>query len=1029
MKKKDLPMKFPHVTVLKASAGSGKTYALARRFAFFLLSDSVPKNRLSNILAITFSNNAAKEMKERILDLLKQICLGDETILSELATTLSLPTTALQKKAGHLVDEILSNYSDFQVKTIDSFMTTVFKASSIEFGFSPDFEIVMSNTAVMQYAFDLFLRKVREGTVEGRFMGEVIDLMLANRPGDSSYPWEPTAKILTEIGELYRKLATSGKPVEMPDALSATGEILKGIQETVGALENLIERSGLTKSKTSSFDRLASAVKAGRYRDLMERGMKNPPVCKPRKPEETDSYREITDRWVDLEKLIDSYTRIQAHTHYTPYLKIYEAFSGILERVKRHEGKVFIEDVNRWLAAYVDSRVAPEIYCRLGEVIFHYLIDEFQDTSPVQWRSLFPLLENSLSQEGSLFVVGDTKQAIYGFRDADYRIMRRVELENLFPSAYHSVEELGTNYRSDGRVVDFTEKVFHQVLPDQGEYLDAAEETGLLNYAQAVGPGREGRGYVETCLLTRDDNEPPEKEKLCDLIVSLLRKGYRYSDIAILTSRNDDVVRITTWLNGQHVPFLSYSSLDVRKRKIVGEIIALLEFLDSPIDDLAFATFLLGDIFRSVLASEGRVTSSEELHAMCFGSRNSDGRSLYKAFQEEMKELWECYFERLFRSSGYMPLYDLVVEIYRVFDVFRLFGNREEGVLAKILEVVMGLETKGGGSLRSFLEYAAVAPGGDGEWNVDIPQGMDAVKVMTIHKAKGLGFPVVILVLYGDKSKGFRYILKECDDSVALLRLTKGMISADKDFERLYTAEERKEQVNRLNSLYVAFTRAGSELYVIGVKRERETFPFALIPEGMPHCDGKAADVKAREEQEHPQAAACHYVPQTAVSTGSEGPIHFEERRRGDFVHRIFSLILYVTEDFNEELDLIIRRACTEMEVQVVSRELKGRVESLLQSVELLPYYERQAERVVMVERELVDARGRLFRVDRIVIDPDRATVIEYKTGTDRGYEGSHYPQMRNYLRIITDLYPGREVEGIIGYVDLTKIRRVTGKG
>ena len=214
-------MKFPHFTVLKASAGSGKTYALSMRFARFLLSDKVPRNRLGNLLAITFSNNAASEMKERVLDLLKRTCLGDEELIAEFGALMSLPPARLRTKAGEAVDAILANYSDFQVKTIDSFMTSIFKASAIDFGYSPDFEIVMNNAALMGYAFDLFLRRVREGTKESTFMNGVIDTMLANRGGDAPYPWEPAREILNEVEGIYRKLAAYGKPVSTIDYAAA----------------------------------------------------------------------------------------------------------------------------------------------------------------------------------------------------------------------------------------------------------------------------------------------------------------------------------------------------------------------------------------------------------------------------------------------------------------------------------------------------------------------------------------------------------------------------------------------------------------------------------------------------------------------------------------------------------------------------------------------------------------------------------------------------------------------------------------
>src|SRR5208337_5128674 len=172
---KDTDLKFPHFTVLKASAGSGKTHTLSERFVQFLLSDKVPRNSLRNMLAITFSNNAAKEMKERTLSRLKEVYFGDEPKIRELSNITSLDVENMREKAGLLIGEILDSYSDFQVKTIDSFMTTVFKASAIDFGYNPDFDILMSNDSLMEYAFNLFMRNVREGTTDAAHLGDVVD--------------------------------------------------------------------------------------------------------------------------------------------------------------------------------------------------------------------------------------------------------------------------------------------------------------------------------------------------------------------------------------------------------------------------------------------------------------------------------------------------------------------------------------------------------------------------------------------------------------------------------------------------------------------------------------------------------------------------------------------------------------------------------------------------------------------------------------------------------------------------------------
>jgi ATP-dependent exoDNAse (exonuclease V) beta subunit len=1024
---KDNQLVFPHFTVLKASAGSGKTYALARRFVLFLVSQRVPHNRLNNLLAITFSNNAAKEMKERILDLLKQICLGNKDVLAEFEAASGMPAALLQKRAEDVLEEILSSYSDFQVKTIDSFMTTVFKASAIDFGYDPDFEILLTNEALIAYAFDLFLRNVSEHTNEGALMERIVDAIHDNRRGESAFLWDPTDDILLQMEEIYRKIAACGKRVSATDYAAPLNDAKERMRRCARTLDMLVEQSGLAKSRASSYDRCLEAIKAGRFRDLVGKGMKVAPLYKPKGSAGVDAYEAVVQEWQSLKSLIDSYTRLFAHDYYTPYLRAFEQFGGILDRVKKHEAKIFIEDVNRNLAEYLDREMVFDVYFRLGEVIFHYLIDEFQDTSPIQWQNLYPLLENSLSQGGSLFVVGDTKQAIYGFRDADYTIMRNVETRNPFASAAHGVEELHVNYRSDEAIIDFTEDVFQRVLPGLDDYRLAGTRSGLVTYRQAACAERKGRGFVTTCLIARDDEAAPERDKVYEYLDDLRGRGYRYSDITILTQRNSDVVKVTSWLNERNIPFLSYSSLDVRKRRIAGEVVALLNFLDSPVDDLSFATFLLGRAFGAALGTRDGQTVPA-LHDLCFGNRRHGNRPLYKAVQEEMPELWDRYFDTLFKLCGYLPLYDLIVEIYRTFDLFALNGGDEEAALAKLLEVAKELELKGGSSLKGFLQSAG-GDAGEDDWDIRIPTSVEAVKVMTIHKAKGLGFPVVLLLLYGERKKGFPYIVKEEQDGVAFLRLTKPVLEADADFEARYAEEELKETVNRLNSLYVAFTRAGRELHVIGVKREREAFPFNLFPNGMACSLGQPAAVERHVEEPYDVLDPFHHSAAAPMPAPSDEGIRFEERRRGELMHALLSGIEYVEDDFSAVLDAVIDRVYVQAGEETRPEGLHTKIAEFVASAGMRPYYERRQGRTVRVEQEIADSEGRLFRVDRLVEDPERITVIEYKTGGDGENEERHLAQMHNYMRIVAEVYGGRAVEGVIGYVDLKAVRHIGWTG
>ena len=319
--------------------------------------------------------------------------------------------------------------------------------------------------------------------------------------------------------------------------------------------------------------------------------------------------------------MIQAYTSLYARSYYDPYLKLFGAFSETVEEIKKRQGKVFIEDINKQLSAYLQAEIVPDIYCRLGETIFHFLIDEFQDTSPIQWQNLLPLIGNVLAQEGSLFVVGDTKQAIYGFRNADYTIMKGCESKNPFPSAGHRALELETNYRSASRILEFNEEVFKKRAANHDEYREAAERSGLKDYIQETGKEQTTPGYVQVERVERDADDPPERQRVQGLIEELGARGYAHRDIAILTAKNREVVDATTWLSERDTPFISYSSLDIRRRKVTGEIITLLRFLDSPPDDLAFATFLLGEMFDRNLQQEFGKITHEELHEFLFRNR------------------------------------------------------------------------------------------------------------------------------------------------------------------------------------------------------------------------------------------------------------------------------------------------------------------------------------------------------------------------------------------------------------------------
>lgn len=1021
---KDIVLWFPHFIVLKASAGSGKTYALSQRFAQFILSEKIPKNHLRNTLAITFSNNAAKEMKDRIIRCLKSLYFGETEMMNDFISLVSLDKEDISKKAEELIDEILGNYSDFQVKTIDSFMASIFKASAIDFGYNPDFEIVMNNDSFMEYSFNLFLRKVKEGSAEAALLDDVIKKIHEQKQAESSFLWDPSTKLLEELKKIYLKIASAGKTPAIEDYSTSIKDKCEEIKNSLEVIESEINKLGLERNNISSFKRILQAVRNKQFTELIGAGLKTPPVKKQdKKSNKQVSYAQIVEMWSQAVDLIKNYINLYSRSYYMPYLSVYAEFNDIIEKTKRYQCRVFIGDINYYLASYLESQIVPDIYFRLGEKIYHFLIDEFQDTSPIQWNILNPLIENSLALDGSLFVVGDTKQAIYGFRDADYSIMKKCETQEVFPSAKHIVSELSVNFRSLPEILRFNELIFKEKTALEPKYAEPAKRSGLNDYKQHPRDNVE-EGYVRFNLIERDEEYLPEKQRFIEIIKDILQRGYTQRDIAILAPQNDDVVMVTKWLNENDIDFISMSSLDVRQRKTIREIISLISFLDSPIDDLSFAAFISGEVFRENLKLNGIDDAAQRIQDFLFSSR--DLSPLYKAFHKEFESLWKIFFEDLFRLVGYLPLYEIIIGIIKTFRLFEIKRD-EEAAIVKILEAVKKFETYGLNNVRDFLDFASL-DSTSSEWDIALPSNIDAVKVMTIHKSKGLGFPVVIVLLYGDSSKGFDYLFEESGDKVRLIKINQKIAEGDPMLNQIYYEERVKETVNKLNSLYVGFTRAERELYVLGIKRQRDSYPFDLMPANDCEWGKQASSVQGRNGNILPHLNLIHHCEIFAESPIESKRLNLQDRLWGEYIHRVLSFISYVSEGFDVELREIIESANKEMMIEHSYSQIQDIVMNIVNHSSLKDLFRSKHGRSIKNEMEIVSSAGRLFRIDRVVTDENTAAVIEYKTGLDVDANDEHTSQLKNYMKLLREIYPETIISGKIIYIDMRDINIIEVK-
>ena len=1017
----DTELQFPNFTIVSASAGSGKTHTLTLKILQLLLSKNVPNNRLNNVLAMTFTKNAAAEMRQRILEYLKKTYHGDKDILNQLCALISMDEAKLRTRCGELIDTILQDYSAFQVQTIDSFMARVFRASALEFGFSPTLEIVLNNRTILDAAFEQFARELTTDPSKQRLLEELTDILVESQNVFSRYIWNPFQKLSDEVRNLYNTLSAQSKDVlPAPQNARPVNILRKEILDTFHQLHTLVRDSGLEITK--NFENAAAVADAGDVDKLIELKSVYKPLKAGKSKTEKENVEEWNTRFIPLQEKLNSlapeYVVQQAYQYYHPYVEAHKLFRDTIEQIMRRNGQVNLSNVNCKLLNYISEENVPQVYFYLGEAIFHYLIDEFQDTAPVQWEAIKPLFAEALSKQGSLFVVGDTKQSIYAFRHADWRIMKSVMMNNVFPSAPPEVRELEMNYRSFERILDFNKTVFHTMLPSAING-DAPHASGLSSFKQEVKESNRKKGYVEIVSFEKDEDQEQERAKILEIVHDCNMRGYRFGDITILTPKNEHVIAISGWLNSEHNPFISHSNLDIRGRTITCDIIALLRFLDSPIDNLAFATVLLSSTFHRAIAADNVKLTQEELHSFLLQMRRAEHSALYALFRLHYADIWKRYFDELFTVVGYLPMYDLLSEIYKQFRLFEI-APKEEGALAKLLDVMKDFEETGQNNLKDFLAFAN-DEADDTDWNIAVPHREDAVSVMTIHKAKGLDNRVVIILLVDSKSRPENLFVEENNDGVRLVHITQKNAAFNSTLQRLYNQNSIERAVDDLNKLYVAFTRAKEEMYVISVKTEYADEPSKFLP-----TSGYEPSVKPeveKQKQSIEQIVPLHHSSvRVPISDISPEKLALYERRRGDAIHDILSQVEFADADIEILIASSIKKNAGSWIKPADEVRIKSSVLEFLRLPEIAPFFAHVEGRKIMNEQEFVNPDGQLFRMDRIIIDTDTVTVLDFKTGDDKD---AYTDQVQGYINILQNFYPGRIVHGVLAFVDRKKLRVV----
>jgi ATP-dependent exoDNAse (exonuclease V) beta subunit len=1041
---------FPEARVVEASAGSGKTYVLVKRYIQLVLNPALALEQIPirNVLALTFTNKAAGEMKARILESFKKIAFKELSQAEEvdILKPLGLDRDRASQKAFAAMEGIIRHYNFFQVQTIDKFINALLSGCAFQIGLTANFKIKTDPREYLQYSLDRLIDKARYQpevlkTFE-RFLRHY--LYLENRSG-----WFPKEDILAIITTLFAQSNTYGLPFK--EGADTPDDIIKKKRLILEEMKSLREvlpgeaHAGFVKALDNFLTRHDKGFDIDSVSDYFARD--DIPVRKG-----TDTPRELERLWTRIGTHLKELCRQEAYSLFNTYIQMYTQTMDGFYALAAKDDCLFLSELNKRAALLFDEDhiTVEELYYRLATRFHHYLIDEFQDTSRLQWHNLERMAEEALSTGGSLFYVGDRKQAIYGFRGGDVALFD--DIKQAFNAFNVRVDLLSDNWRSQKAIVEFNNKIFSpenlvRFIQQKEAYETEKNKNGMVHFndddiaevknifgnaRQSHQPGHD-RGYVYVEYLDVDKKEERDaltREKLLALIADL-RKRFSCRDIAVLTRGNKEVKEMTRWLLEEGIPVESERASDITENSLVQELAALLRFLNSPIDNLAFAAFILGDIF-----SRATGLKPEDTHRFVFGLRgrlaDEKGFYLYAEFRRRYEEVWTVFLDEFFRNVGLYPLYELVITIYSRFDVLSL-GHDDQGFLMHFLELVKKSEEEHK-DIMSFLEHFENLQGEDLYVHVS---DSDAVKVLTVHKAKGLEFPVVILPCLGiDVQIGAAggdyqpsYVSRRQDGETALLRLKTKYLKFSEELSLVYAHEYKKAFLSELNNIYVALTRPQYELYVFIPKKIGQSFnclkfmvPEEFYRQGAP-CSYEMTKSKKTAVHEIPSSVYPDWIDYLKDEfVDADRFQNREQRLKGEVTHYALSLVGNLSDgDEGGCLAAAVEETALRFPQLEGAPAVKERLAELIGRPDLKRFF--YGEGVVFNEKEMVDASGHTKRCDRLIVRQDQVWVVDFKSA--RALDGRDRGQVKEYQTMLRDIYPGRVIKGFLIYLDSLEVEEV----
>lgn len=1069
-----------NLTLYNSSAGSGKTYTLVKEYLKKTLNDDYATiNYYKHILAVTFTNKAAAEMKHRVINALKEIASKKklEGTTAFLLVDLMKPKTegglgldknTIEKRCNLVLRSMLHNYNDLSISTIDKFTHKIIRTFANDLHLPLNFEIDLDEKEILSKAVDLLIAQTGK---DEEFTKLLINFSLEKADNEKSWEIENDLKnfaynLLKDNNEFYLNQLSHLSINDFNLIRKKLILKIKDFEEEVCKLaKNNLKEIKTLKIEHASF---YSSYLPKYYQKII-----TDPLFTPNNTilsiisGEKDWYSKTTNPFqkqlIDENKslfvqqfnslqnfittntsnyITNKYTRQYSYT-----LAVLNEIEKIIQEVKKDNNVLNFSDFNKKIAQIIANEPTPFIYERLGEKYHHYFIDEFQDTSIIQWKNLLPLVDNALANNYFNMLVGDAKQSIYRFRGGeveqiinlpniivtDYNKKNEtfVEIEKTLQRNFH-LENLTTNYRSKAEIVNFNNNFFQSIA----KHLPKKYNDLYVNLNQNFNENNNG-GSVSITFIEhskKEDLDSATLQEIINTITNLLEDDYQLKDIAILTRKRPEGVAIASHLIENGINVISSESLLLKNSKEVQFLIQLFNYQLTP-NNKEIELFII----QFLIENKNLNTNLFDMFS------NYTKNSFHQFLIENNLALNNNFINKL-------SLYELTEYFINHFQL-----DKEINIyLQFFLEKVYEYSSKRGNSTSNFIDW----------WNeksdnftIVIPEGINAIKVMTIHKSKGLEFPVVIypfantpIITQGKVDYFWTTNTNVEGLNAALLPIKSDLLKTI--HSNVYSENIEKLTLDLINLLYVALTRPEERLYIISsvtsdkkndkpkTKLEaineylldfcQQTFLTKIDETKYTHgnfnkkCEKENTTKNNDKTEVETFSIITHNSWREKIKISYQAPKTWNvdsPESIGQYGTLIHSILAELKN--KNELDFILNKYENKGILSFENKnELKTQLNKILNNPLIAHIYSDVDS--IKNEQALLIPSSENYNPDKVVYKPDRVVykentiyIIDYKTGEKTN---KHITQIENYKKILLSMHPSKAIKSYLLYINTSEV-------